>query len=240
MRLYKYRDFSEQPDVAIRRVEEILRTCCFWCARPEDLNDKDELVWSIDFTPTARTASLLAKRFIEQGRNCNHAYLAGMWAVHQRLDVLEKHGQSALQALIAQGRSEIGILCFATDASDHALMWDRYGGSHCGICIELDVPDSLIGNHLYWVDYKNSKQVHIDQLLDTSTDSAKSVYEVALLTKGISWKPEAEIRFVSKAQNHPVWIEGSKITGINFGGKLPEPTKNHILQYVDTISEKTL
>ena len=233
MRLYKYRDLSSKTDMGLQYLDDILRTSNFWCSKPENLNDEEEFIWAPNYAPSVDTPTILALHWIGQGRNCNDAFLAAMKVV-QYPHLLEEITKSTFQEMMNKCRNEVGISCFATDDSDHELMWNRYGGDHAGVCIELEVPNTLIGDQLYWVNYLIKKEIHIDILL-RALDHAKEIYDLTFLTKnkisrnGEDWSMEKEIRFVAKRQNIPVKIDGSRITGIHIGYKLMEPVQKYIL-----------
>jgi hypothetical protein len=204
------------------------------------LNDEEEFIWEPNYDRSVDTASILAQHWIGQGRNCNDAFVEAIKVV-QHPNLLENITKPIFQEMMSKCRNEVGISCFATDGSDHELMWNRYGGAHMGACIELEVPDSLIGDQLHYVHYLVKKEIHIDRLL-RALDYAKEIYDLTFLTKsrismkGVDWSREKEIRFVAKRHSVSVKIDGSQIVGIHLGYKLPEPIQKYILQLLQKYS----
>ena len=124
-----------------------------------------------------------------------------------------------MAGMIEQGRKEIGVSCFGT-APDNDILWRRYGGGGAGVCIEVDVPDDLLGTQLHHVRYSDKQTMHIDQLLNAYIDrNAADVFELALLSKTSAWADEAEVRFVSKRQAVSARIDGARITRLTLAAR---------------------
>jgi hypothetical protein len=228
MKLYKYRDFSHPSDIDFERLAPLLHQKAFWCARPDTLNDPEEFVWTCDYSPSAETIDLFTELLVRQlGRAREEArdrvtrvFGAG------RLETLAR---PIIAGVIQQCRDEIGLVCFGTSL-DNDILWQRYGGNGAGVCIELDVPEHLLGSQLFRVQYADARTIHIDQFIRAHLDPAhvKDVYAVALLSKSCSWAAEAEIRFVSQKQKVPVVIDGSYITRLILGDSLPSSVRQRI------------
>ena len=109
-----------------------------------------------------------------------------------------------IEGMIQQCRNEIGLACFGT-SPDNDILWERYGGCGAGVCIELDVPEDLLGTRLFRVQYSDAKKIHIDQLMRAFVDRnrGEELYTLALLSKPSSWVDEDEIRFVSQESSRP-------------------------------------
>lgn len=134
---------------------------------------------------------------------------------------LEVFAQPVFADLIRQCQNEIGLACFGT-SPDNQVLWQRYGGCGAGVCVELDVPDDLLGTQLFRVQYLGEKRIHVDQLVRAFLDQSRAagVYALALLSKPLAWADEAEIRFVSRRQAVQVVIDGSQIARLLLGDSL--------------------
>jgi hypothetical protein len=215
----------------LQRLSDILHHNAFWCARPSTLNDPTEFHWDCDYEPTDATVPLLTQtliQFLNKAPAEAHALAVASIANHR----IEVHAKPAFQGMIEQCRNEIGLACFGT-SSDNPVMWQRYGGAGAGVCVEVDVPAELLNNHLFRVEYRPARALHVDQLLRACSDSsqAKTVYSVALLSKPPFWAPEAEVRFVSKQQGVSVQISGSFLSRLVLGNKLD----THVQQTIEDL-----
>ncbi len=228
MKLYKYRDFSNPCEEDFQRLETLLRRQVFWCARPDSLNDPEELAWICDYSTTDDTVKLLVELLVRvQGRTREQARDRATAALASgRLEFLAK---PILAGMIQKCRNEIGLVCFGT-SSGNSILWQRYGGSGSGVCIELDVPSDLLERQLFRVQYSTSKIIHIDQLMRAflAANHVREVYSLALLLKPRFWAPEAEIRFISRLQGVSVQIDGSQITCLVVGDALAPSVRQRI------------
>lgn len=228
VKLYKYRDFSKPVDADFERLQTLLQRRAFWCARPDTLNDPVEFAWTCDYATTADTVDLLSELLIRvRGRTRDEARgLAAQAVGTGRLSAL---AEPVVAGLIQQCRGEIGVACFGT-APDNEVLWQRYGGCGAGVCIELDVPDSLLGTQLFKVQYSDAKRIHIDQLISAFLDPAQAgtVYTLALLSKPSSWSAEEEVRFISRKQSVAVVIDGSRIARVVLGDALTPSARQRI------------
>jgi hypothetical protein len=222
MHLCKYRDLSSGSERQLQRVVDILDSGGFWCAAPSTLNDPDEFIWECNFQPTEQTAHLLANVLTLNMPVPKASAVARAVVSEGRL---ESYVRPLLEAMMAQCRSEVGLACFCT-SSDNSTMWERYGGTGNGICIELDAPDELLNSHLHPVHYVTPKHIHIDAFLSSMSDrsSTEAMYRICLLTKSTSWADESEIRFVSKTQNVLVRVHNARISRLLLGDKLDQGT----------------
>lgn len=235
MKLYKYRDLSVPTEKSLQRVFDILRDNLFWCASPATLNDPTEFIWECDYEPSTKTASLLANVLVQmRGRTHVDALSIATAAVAARR--IEYLAKPIFRSMIRQCREEIGLACFAT-SNNNETMWKRYAGDGSGVCIEVDVPDKLLGDHLFKVEYPARKGLSIDQMLSASLDpiDARTVYRIALLSKPPCWAPEEEVRFVSRKQDVAVRITDSRISGITFGRRLASDVKLRLETFVESL-----
>jgi hypothetical protein len=233
MRLHKYRELKGGDSEAMARLQTILQTQALWCARPDTLNDDQEFSWRCDYQPTGKTIGLLAG-LLSQERSWP---FAEAWRQLESLigdGSLESLASPVVASLIQQCRSEVGLSCFGTSPSNPTL-WSRYGGNGEGVCIEIVVPDHLIGTSIFRVQYANEKVVHIDDLLRAHFGNAMDMYSHSLLTKPIKWSPEEEIRFVSSRQNVSVRIESAHVSCIYLGGMLSATVRERVTNIVKAL-----
>lgn len=228
MKLYKYRDFSRPTKDDFDRLASVLTQQVFWAARPDTLNDPEELSWRCDYTPTDRTPSLLTDVLVAyRGQTADQAAFLATEAIrNERVGPL---AEPVVRNLVEACRDQVGLICFGDSASNPCL-WGRYAGNGTGICIEVDVADALMNSQIHRVQYPVEKTVHIDTFLEASTPrgAVTPLFTAALLSKPKCWSPEAELRFVSKRQNVPVQLAGSRITSLVIGDKLPQDTRRRI------------
>lgn len=225
MKLYKYRKLTDAKDELscdeLSRIKQILRTGAFWCAKPGSLNDEEEFVWMCSYTPSPFTEELLAT-LLSRIRGWSQREAGVIVSTSIRRNDLRRLVDPVVGAMIHQCRDSFGIACFGASPTNSTL-WDRYGGKGVGVCIEVDVPDSLMGTQLHQVRYRHEKFIHVDTLLRSQfdRDAAKELRDLALLSKSLKWDEEAEIRFLSKRQEVNVVIEGSRITSVILGSSVP-------------------
>lgn len=235
MRLYKYRDLSKRDSEEFRRLEVILRDGAFWCARPDTLNDPEEFAWFCDYTASDATVGLLGTLISQsQGRTLDHSFQRAAAAISNGR--LAEIAAPTIENIIQKCRDEIGLACFATSA-ESPILWERYGGRGAGVCVEVDVPDDLLGSQLHQVEYPDNKVIHIDQLMRAALDtrSSREVFTLSLLCKPRCWAAEAEVRFISKLQNVLVSIDRSRIAGIWFGSRLDSNSRLVVEQTIESL-----
>jgi len=226
VKLYKYCDLKEGDAEALSRLHSVLREQSFWCAQPDTLNDDQEFAWRCDYKPTAQTTALLAGLLM-----CERGWeFAAAWEQIEPYIAagnLERSAEPIIRSLIQQCRSEVGLLCLGTSPNNSTL-WSRYAANGEGVCIEIDVPESLINTHFFPVQYAQEKVVHIDELMLSYFADPTNMYSYALLTKLNLWAPEEEVRFISMAQNVAVRIDGAQIASIYLGRRLSKITEDHV------------
>jgi len=228
MKIYKYRDLN--PVEALPRIETIVRERTFWCARPDTLNDPKEFAWTCDYALSAHTAELLAELLmVTKGRSASLARLLVAKALEH--DGVKPYAEPVIDWIIRKCRDEIGLACFGS-SPDNDTLWERYGGGGVGVCIEVEAPDGLFGWQIHRVQYWDEKVMHIDTLLRSRLEIGQQhlakFYELSLLSKPLFWKPEQEIRFVSKRQKVNVVIDGSAITRIVVGDRVSRDVRKRI------------
>ena len=236
MKLYKYRAITSSDGDAFPRLSEILGKNEFWCASPAALNDPEEFIWECDYAPTVRTAALLVELFVKyRGHDSATAKMLASHAISEgRIEFIAR---PVIQSIIDQSREEIGVACFGTSA-DSLVMGQCYGGEGVGVCIEIQVPDELLGDQLHRVEYQAIKRLHLDELLQASLDGSnnREVYSMSLLSKGANWTAEQEVRFISKRQNIAVQISGSYISRLILGPCLDGATIERLRELVASLS----
>src|SRR5580658_9221984 len=57
------------------------------------------------------------------------------------IDISRPEVERAVDVLVSDFWREHGILCFSRNW-DNLLLWSHYGGSHTGLCLGFDIPDS--------------------------------------------------------------------------------------------------
>lgn len=222
MKIYKYRDLSSPGAETFERLYQIILQNTFWCASPDSLNDndKDEFIFKCNCTPTESTIRLLPQILMRY--NNTPADRAQLFAsLHINHNKLEDIATPIIKDMIRKCRNELGLVCFSRSKNDITL-WKRYGGCGNGLCIEIDVPDNFTDETLREVDYVTEKVLHIDQLFESALFEHKRIdsYRKILLTKTMYWKPEDEVRIVTKKQDVLMTLKDSTITEIIFGKKV--------------------
>jgi len=106
-----------------------------------------------------------------------------------------------------------------------ARLWKEYGGDGNGACVEIDIPDHLVGQNYHRVCYVLAKVFHIDTFLESALfpDRIFQIYQNMLLTKTKKWEQEEEIRFIGNRQNVNLIFDGY-VSEITFGSEVPAET----------------
>jgi len=226
MKIYKYRALSPGDD-SLGRVERIVRRRAVWCAAPASLNDCEEFAWNCDFTVSPHTNELLADLLVKlKGWPSAVARELSRGALEQ--GKLPDVAGPVIDEMIQTARAEAGVASFGTSA-DNAILWKRYGGDGAGVCIELDVPDSALGQRFHRVVYDDRRTIHVDDFLRSRFDRRyAAVVYCTLLTKTTYWAPEQEVRFLSKRQGLEVVIEDAAVTGVVVGQHVAEDDRERI------------
>lgn len=227
MKIYKFKDLTDEKKHA--HFYQIVLQNAVWCARPDSLNDEEEFKFRLDYDPSPRTAGLLSE-VVARYRTTNllPPQLSASFVVQNRR--LEAIAASIIKDLVEECRNTIGIASFSVTKTDDHL-WAEYGGNGNGACIEIEIPDKLIGSSYHRVRYVPEKVFHVDSFLESvlSRDKAFETYSNILLTKTRKkWSREEEIRFVSKRPEVNVIIDGH-ITEITLGNHVPP----HTIQQVE-------
>ena len=233
MRLFKYRDLSN-PTEGLPRLRQILLTYGFWAASADTLNDPDEYFWDVDYSPTAQTASLLSRSLVTH-RGLALAEAASLARHSVELGRVAAVAAPVLGALQQRIRSTVGVVCFG-GRPDNMTLWERYAASGNGVCVELDAPDSLLGDQLHEVEYVSDKRVHIDTFLAASApDAVRPMYKAALLTKTRAWEGERETRYLSRIHGVAIRLQKSQVVRLWLGRALEVSIRKQVLQMVQDL-----
>lgn len=225
MKIYKFKDLSDKDKHS--HFYQIVLKNTIWCAKPADLNDEEEFRFKIDYKPSSSTTGLLS-RVITKYKATN--YLPSQLSAFSVIshNKLEEITIPIIDDLIKKCRDTIGIVSFSiTKTDDH--LWREYGGKGNGVCIEINIPDSLI-NKSYWpVIYVQEKIFHIDSFLESALfkESALKTYRNILLTKKKRWSQEEEIRFIANRQEVNLILDGY-ISEITFGTHVQADTLKQV------------
>ena len=200
-----------------------------WCARPDSFNDENEFKIIFDYIPSAFTTKLLSQVFTKFRTT---KYFSPNFSVDHALNHqnqrLEQIAAPIINEMIQKCRNEIGVVSFSiAKADDH--LWDEYGGAGNGVCIEITIPDNLIGKSYHRVHYEPEKKFHVDSFLESALfpEKAFETYKNILLTKTKKWSQEREMRFIGNHQNVNLIMDGF-ISEVTFGSKVPTHTLNQV------------
>ena len=80
-------------------------------------------------------------------------------------DRLKLFAPPIINNAIAQCRAETGITSFSATKTDH--LWEAYGGNGYGVCVEIEIPDQLLGHAYHRVRYVPTKIFHVDSFLES-------------------------------------------------------------------------
>ncbi len=221
MRIYKFKDLTDEKEHP--HFYQIVLKNTIWCAKPDSLNDEDEFKFKLDYNPSVYTANLLSQ-VITKYRTTNYLppnLSTSLVLKHKRLEEITA---PIIDSIINDCRNSIGVVSFSATKTDNHL-WKEYGGNGNGVCIEINIPDELIGKSYHWVDYVPEKIFHIDTLLESGLfpDRAFKIYRNILSTKIKKWEREEEIRFIAKRQEVN-WIIDGYISEVVFGARVPAHT----------------
>ncbi len=221
MKIYKFKDFTDEEKHS--HFYQIVLQNTIWCAKPDSLNDENEFKFKLDYNPSAYTADLLSQ-VVTQYRTTNYSppnLSASSVLKHKKL---EEIAAPIIDDMINNCRNTIGVVSFSiTKTDDH--LWDEYGGKGNGVCIEINIPDELIGKSYHWVRYVSEKIFHVDSFLGSALfqDRIIETYRNILLTKTKKWSLEEEMRFIGNRQEVNLIIDGY-ISEITFGAQVPAHT----------------
>ena len=225
MKIYKFKDFNDEQKLS--HFYQIVLENTIWCARPDSLNDKDEFKFKIDYKPSSSTADLLSQ-VITKYRTTNYflPHLStSLVLMHKKI---EEIAEPIINDMINSCRNTIGVVSFSITKTDNHL-WDEYGGAGNGVCIEINIPDKLIGKSYHRVHYVSEKIFHVDSFLESALfqDRAFETYKNILLTKTKKWSQEEEMRFIGNRQDVNLIMDGY-ISEVTFGPQVPAHTLNQV------------
>ena len=235
MKIYKYRALRLGDDLSLERLKRVVSHRLVWCARPDTLNDLEEFAWTCDFSESPNTVELLAHLLVEtKGRSRPEALRRALEVI--RNGNLETLGAPVIDEMIRRTREGIGVACFGI-APDNRTLWSRYADEGRGVCVELEVPDSLSGTQLHSVVYEENRRIHVDDFVRSRNDlgAAAGVY-TTLLTKTKYWECEREIRFLSKRPQVEVVLDGSTVTRVVLGPRTDRSVAARVEDLAGTIS----
>lgn len=226
MKIYKFRELTDETKR--QRFLPIVLENTAWCAKPDDLNDQDEFRFSLDYTPSNKTAGLLAE-FISRYRITKRfppqLSVAMVLATGKLQEITAPH----VAQIIHQCRTTIGVTSFSLVKTDNHL-WEEYGGLGNGAYVEIDIPDDLVDESYHRVHYVQEKTFHIDSFLESALllENKITNFRNILLTKTKKWAQEEEIRFIGKRQDVNFIVNGT-ITEVGFGPHVPNDTYERIM-----------
>lgn len=221
MRIYKFKDLTDERTHS--HFLQIVLKNWIWCASPDSLNDENEFRFGLDCEPSRRTHQLLSQ-VVAQNRTTSFLPPDLSTSLALGNDRLRDITSPIVADIIEKCRKGIGITSFAMTKADDRL-WKEYGGEGNGACVEINVPDKLVGLNYHRVQYVSEKVFHIDGFLEAALfpDRAFQNYRDILLTKTEDWEYEKEMRFVAKQQNVNLVLDGY-ISEITFGPKVSAET----------------
>lgn len=227
MKIYKFKDLSEESKHS--HFLQIVLQKSIWCASPDSLNDKNEFKFKLDYEPSQDTADLLAQ-VVEKYRTTNYLppHLSATMVLKNK--TLKRIAEPIIRGVVQDCRDIIGITSFSLTKEDKEL-WKEYGGDGNGACVQIDLPDSLVGKLYHKVNYVTDRIFHVDTFLESSLfpERAFETYSKILLTKTKKWTTEEEIRFIDKHQKGNFIFDGT-VSEIAFGPCVPA----HVLDQLES------
>jgi hypothetical protein len=225
MRIYKLKDLTDERTHP--HFLQIVLEKQIWCASPDALNDKDEFRIILDYEPSPRTHYLLSQ-VVAQYRTTSFLPPHLSTSLVLENDRLRAIMSRSVDDIIEKCRRGVGVTSFSMTKADDDL-WKEYGGKGNGACIEIDIPDHLIGQSYHHVRYVSEKVFHVDTFLESTLfpDRAFQNFQNILLTKTKKWEQEAEIRFIGRQQNVNLRLDG-EIREVTFGPEVPAEVRARI------------
>lgn len=225
MKIYKFKDLTDLDKH--HHFLQIVLENKIWCASPDSLNDEDEFNFELDYSFSSNTVSLLTQVLAKYKTNGFHRMAPALLSemTNEELETLAK---PIVINIVSQCRETLGVTSFSINRDDEQL-WDEYGGKGNGVCVEIDIPDTLVGQYYHLIQYVSEKKFHLDLFLKSAlfSDKISVVYKNILTTKTKKWATENEIRFIGKKQNVNLIFDG-EITKIIFGSNVPAKTMNKL------------
>ena len=222
MKIYKFKDMSDEKKLS--HFYQIVLKKTIWCAKPDSFNDESEFKIKLNYSISFFTASLLSQVVSKYP----HFYPPDLSVCRVlKNNRLEEIVAPIIDDMLNECRRTIGVVSFSMTKNDN--LWSEYGGKGNGVCIEINIPDSLVGKSYYPVVYVPEKIIHIDSFLESALfdDRVRKIFGKILSTKTMEWSSEKEIRFIAKLQEAKMIIDGS-ISEITFGARVPAPTFKQI------------
>ena len=216
MKIYKFRDLRQE--YTQNHFFHILKENMVWCAAPSSLNDISEFSFSMDYTPSQKTASLLAAMMQKHGKLNFPTYMSASYAVLK--NKIEEFAKPEVYKIIDKCRETIGVTSFSLSGTDPWL-WETYGGQGFGAVVEFEIQESDIGNIYHLVDYTKENIFHVDMFLESALNNTEKIFRKILCTKTLKWKQEKEIRFLGKTPNINIKLN-TPITAVIIGEKVSE------------------
>jgi hypothetical protein len=218
MRIYKFKDLTDERTHS--HFLQIVLKNSIWCASPDSLNDKDEFRFTLDYEPSPRTHQLLTQA-VAQYRTTGFLppHLSTSLALEN--DRLRFITSPIIDDIIEKCRRGVGVTSFSMTKADDRL-WEDYGGKGNGACVEINIPDHLVGDTYHRVRYVPAKVFHIDTFLESAVFPDRAFQNI-LLTKTKKWEQEEEIRFIGNRQNVNLILDGY-ISEVTFGSEIPPET----------------
>lgn len=218
MKIYKFKDLTNERKHS--QFLQIVLQNSIWCASPDSLNDADEFKFKLDYEPSPRTPQLLSAA-VAKYRTTNHLpphVSVSLALQHERLETI---AAQIIDDIISECRATIGITSFSITKNDVNL-WERYGGNGNGACVEIAIPDHLVGQSYHRVHYVSDKMFHVDSFLESVVfpDKRFETFRNILLTKTKKWSEEEEIRFIGNRQDVNLIVDGH-ISEVIFGPSVP-------------------
>jgi len=230
MKIYKFKDLTDESKHS--HFLQIVLDNAIWCAKPDSLNDPDEFKFRLDYQQSPHTAGLLAE-VMTRFKTTNYLPPNVSASIVLQNRTLEGIAVPIIDWVVRKCRTTTGITSFSAIKSD-ARLWDEYGGKGNGVCIEMNVPDSLIGQFYHRVRYVKEKVFHVDSFLEAALfeDRAFETYRNILLTKTKKWSEEDEIRFIGKRQEVNLIVDGY-VSEVTFGANVPSPIFDRLSAAID-------
>ena len=226
MQIYKFKDLTDEQKHS--HFLQIVSRNSIWCARPDSLNDIDEFGFRLDYEPSPRTGELLSE-VIAQYRTTSYLPPHVSASLALKNGKLEAIAAPIIDDVVTKCRTTIGITSFSITKTDVHL-WEEYGGKGNGVCVEINIPDHLVGQSYHRVQYVSERIFHVDSFLESALfpDRVFETYRNILLTKTKKWAQEEEIRFIGNRQdvNH---IFDGYISEVTFGPNVPPRTLEKLL-----------
>lgn len=225
MKIYKYKSFIKLDDGELEHFYQVVLENQIWCGNPVNFNDKNEFLFEIDYTPSKNTIELLASTISKYKSNSIFPPLKSSTYVINS-GQLKKIASPIIKDISMECRGELGVTCFS-ELRDDPLLWKGYGGNGNGVCIGIEISKKLIGKEYFHVNYVPVKIYHINDFLKSALEDPYINYRNILLTKTLNWKPEREVRLISKKQSVKRDLKGN-IKEIIIGKNVRKEIENDI------------